>query len=188
MQNKYDNIDITASGEFFVCPISGCIMEEPVTISCGHAFEESCITDWLKKNKKCAFCNKDVDGTVTKNWSMKGFIDSKYGNQIKPSNKIEVPSNNNNPNPYVSNQLNCTKINEIKEKDGNMRLEEDQQAEKVEDYNKLKETGIYDKTLTIVAVSANLAFNSYKGDVEHPYVCIHVDKDIKSGPAHYNGS
>ena len=89
-QGKYDHIEVKDEDLVYVCPISQLIMSEPVSLSCGHSFEEIDIKRWLEKNKKCAFCSKDVDGIMTKNFTLKGVIESKFANQVKPSNNTEV--------------------------------------------------------------------------------------------------
>ena len=42
-----------------MCPILHKTMVDPVTLDCGHAFEEHSICTWLEKNSKCPLCGKN---------------------------------------------------------------------------------------------------------------------------------
>jgi hypothetical protein len=42
-----------------MCPILHKTMVDPVTLDCGHAFEEHSICTWLEKNSKCPLCQKN---------------------------------------------------------------------------------------------------------------------------------
>lgn len=37
----------------YLCPITGNLMEDPCTISCGHTFERSALTAWFARNQNC---------------------------------------------------------------------------------------------------------------------------------------
>jgi len=59
----------------FLCPISQSIMKNPVSLQCGHTFDQQELENWLKINKVCPTCRKDISEKITVNWSLKSLID-----------------------------------------------------------------------------------------------------------------
>ena len=52
----------------FYCPIRQTVMRKPVSLPCGHNFEEKAIAEWFKKNKNrlCPICKQEIPAN-TKN-------------------------------------------------------------------------------------------------------------------------
>ena len=59
----------------FLCPISHLIMKNPVSLQCGHTFDQEGLENWLKINKVCPTCRKSISEKITVNWSLKSLID-----------------------------------------------------------------------------------------------------------------
>lgn len=91
MKSKFSNIPTTPEDEQFVCPISQCIMEDPVITSCGHTFEHSYIKQWLGKNEHCPVCKKKINKDLVSNYSLKAIIESKYGNIKQKEEEKQFP-------------------------------------------------------------------------------------------------
>ena len=61
-----------------ICPISHCIMSNPVTLECGHTFDKANITNWMSKSMACPECRNVISSThLTTNWNLKQIIDRK---------------------------------------------------------------------------------------------------------------
>jgi len=58
----------------FECPICHEIMNDPVSLSCGHNFEREQIEKWLKIKKQCPCCNQPVQPFLTPNLFLKNAI------------------------------------------------------------------------------------------------------------------
>jgi len=92
--NKFSNIPVTLQDELFICPISQCIMQEPVSTRCGHTFEESCIRQWLSKNEHCPVCNKKISKDLVCNFTLKSIIQVEYAAyfNIQKNQQPKTPS------------------------------------------------------------------------------------------------
>ena len=71
--------------EEFLCPISQSIMQNPVSLQCGHTFDRVGLENWLKINKVCPTCRKNISESLSVNWSLKSLIE-KYQNPNLASN------------------------------------------------------------------------------------------------------
>lgn len=58
--------------ESMLCPITQELMRNPMMITvCGHTFEGTSITEWLKKDAKCPICKKDANSSqLQKNFAL----------------------------------------------------------------------------------------------------------------------
>ena len=77
----------------FLCPISQVIMKNPVSLQCGHTFDQESLDNWLKINKVCPTCRQNITEKITVNWSLKSLID-RANNQDQ--NVIPQPTQEDN--------------------------------------------------------------------------------------------
>ena len=76
------------SEDELICPISRCIMSNPVTLSCGHTFDKDNLTNWMSNSMVCPTCRCAISSTnLTTNWNLKQIIDRK-SNAITPRTHV----------------------------------------------------------------------------------------------------
>ena len=59
----------------FLCPISQSIMKNPVSLQCGHTFDQAGLDNWLQINKVCPTCRQNITESISVNWSLKSLIE-----------------------------------------------------------------------------------------------------------------
>lgn len=74
--------------EFF-CPITKMVMQDPVSIECGHTFEKSAIEQWFENFNVCPECRNSSNGTLVTNWALKSLINN-YGQSSGASSGTNV--------------------------------------------------------------------------------------------------
>ena len=73
----------------FLCPISHILMNDPVTLQCGHTFDKINLIEWFSNNinKTCPTCRTTVASTETvnlkTNWTIKQLIENQLSNILK---------------------------------------------------------------------------------------------------------
>jgi len=89
IKSKFANIPVTPEDELYICPISQCIMEDPVITSSGHTFERAFIQKWLNKNEHCPITKKKINKDLVSNFALKAIIEAKFGD-IKQNQEVRV--------------------------------------------------------------------------------------------------
>jgi hypothetical protein len=77
----------------FICPISHTIMVNPVTLSCGHTFDETSLRHWYDygvTNQTCPICRGEDDSALVTNWSMKSLIEAFNGKKPVPQPPVKL--------------------------------------------------------------------------------------------------
>ena len=69
----------------FICPISQSVMNDPVTLQCGHTFDKTNLIEWFSSDiyKTCPTCRTSValadTVNLTTNWTIKQLIENHIG-------------------------------------------------------------------------------------------------------------
>ena len=79
--------------EDFYCPITGCLMVDPVSEPDGHTYEKTAIYEWLTKKQESPLTRKHlIQSDLSDNVAMRKSIESIRGklaeNQLKIDSKI----------------------------------------------------------------------------------------------------
>ena len=63
-----------------ICPISQSLMNDPVTLECGHTFDKTSLIAWFSNNiyKTCPTCRAPIanPNNLTTNWTIKQLIEN----------------------------------------------------------------------------------------------------------------
>lgn len=77
--------------EEFLCPISGNLMRNPVTLKCGHTFDKSSIEEWKQRSDTCPNCRELITDSFTVNYTLKSLIDkSSGGHSVSRPNSTQL--------------------------------------------------------------------------------------------------
>ena len=87
-----DSERIYVPSEFY-CPISGCLIKDPVSEPSGHTYERSCITRWLKSNSISPMTRgylelSDLYDNISMKRSIESIKDKLQKDQLKIESKI----------------------------------------------------------------------------------------------------
>ncbi len=80
--NKNSNFaDLDKDDDEFKCPISQEVMQDPVSLACGHTFDSVSINEWLSVRKLCPTCRKQIENekSLSTNWLIKNLIEKETG-------------------------------------------------------------------------------------------------------------
>lgn len=83
LHGGYDNVNEESSfsniPEVFICPLTGLVFEDPVTLETGQTFERAAISEWFKQgNRECPVTGKTLEcqSVPVSNFILKRVIDS----------------------------------------------------------------------------------------------------------------
>ncbi len=89
-QNNFQLVDIP---EYFLCPITQELMEDPVIAADGHSYDRKAITKWLQGHHTSPLTNQKLDHKmITQNFALKKTINAFKENlpKFQLENQIKV--------------------------------------------------------------------------------------------------
>lgn len=94
---KLNEIMDKAAPSFYLCPLTHCLLKDPVITESGSTFERKAIEKWLKKNNKDPLTNQEINPTLIPNRILRDVIEEwKCNNIVSFDSQLNASSSANN--------------------------------------------------------------------------------------------